>query len=333
MTSTRLSDKVRIILIHGMSSKPAAPDLLRLWGRTLASNLAIEAGASADRIAKDPDLMTLAYWADAVPDHLPDPSRAVDGMKKCIDKVMRVRRKHGRALHIDGKGWTRKRVELFGRDIIEALSTSLRIRPEMFQDHLWELERYHEDSGVADRIRRPLEDRLRECWDAGLKVIIVAHSLGAAVSYDALWRFSHREDPEFKRYRGKRVDQLITLGSPLADPTIQNVMMSGRWLAQRRCGDAATRRRAWLTNVDRWDNFSAAGDYVCHDLDMEKEFFTGMRRDMPQLDGDRLRDFPGLFNPYRELDGTPNPHKIFGYLIQPMLAVRLAKLLRQIDRR
>ena len=332
MTRPRLSDKVRIILVHGMSSKPAAPDLLRLWGGTLTANLAIEAGSSADRIAKDPNLMTLAYWADAVPDHLPNTASLVKGMKKGIDKAMRLRRKHGRVLHIDGKGWTRKRVELFGRDAIEALSTSLRLRPEMFRDHLWELQRYHEDSRIADRIRRPLEERLRECWDVGRKVIVVAHSLGAAVAYDSLWRFSHREDPEFSRYRGGRVELLVTLGSPLADPTIQNVMMSGRWLAQRRAGDRTTRRRAWLSNVERWDSYSATGDSVCHDLDMEKEFFTGMRRDMPHLDGDRLRDFPGLFNPYRELDGTPNPHKIFGYLIQPMLAVRLVKLLHQIDR-
>jgi hypothetical protein len=314
-----------------MSSKPAEPDLLALWGRTLMANLAIEARAAADRITRDDALLTCAYWADAVPDHLPDPPSAVKDMKRCIDRAIRKRRRHGKRLHIDERGWTPARVRLFGKDVIEALSMSLRIRPEMFRDHLWELERYHEDSGVADRIRRPLEDRLRECWDAGLRVIVIAHSLGAAVAYDSLWRFSHREDPEFKRYRRKRVDQLVTLGAPLADPTIQNVMMSGRWLAQRNNGDRTTRRRAWLCNVDRWDNYSAIGDYVCHDLDMEKEFFAGMRRDLPQLQGDELNDFPALFNPYREPDGRPNPHKIFGYLIQPMLATRLVRLLRRID--
>jgi hypothetical protein len=332
VTRPKLSEKVRIVLVHGMSSKPAEPDLLALWGRALLANLAIEAGPASDRITRDDRLLTCAYWADAVPDHLPDPPSAVKDMRRCIDRVLRKRRSLGRRLHVDGSGWTQGRVRTFGKDVIEALSTSLRIRPEMFREHLWELERYHEDSGIADRIRRPLEECLRECWDTGLRVIAIAHSLGAAVAYDALWRFSHREDPEFRRYRHKRVDLLVTLGTPLADPTIQNVMMSGRWLAQRHTGDRTTRRRAWLGNVDRWDNYSAIADYVCHDLDMEKEFFAGMRRDLPHLEDDALNDFPGLFNPYREPDGTPNPHKIFGYLIQPMLATRLVRLLRQIDR-
>ena len=47
MTRKKLSDKVRIVLIHGMASKPAEQDLLALWGRTLMSNLAIEAGGAA----------------------------------------------------------------------------------------------------------------------------------------------------------------------------------------------------------------------------------------------------------------------------------------------
>lgn len=332
MTRPKLSDKIRIVFVHGMSSKPAEPDLRALWVRALAANLSLEAVRDADRFVNDADLFDCAYWADAVPDHLPDPPTAIKGMRRCIDKAVRVRRRHGKKLHVDGRGWTRGRVALFGKDVIDALSTSLRMRPELFRDHLWELQRYHEDSRVADRIRRPLEDRLRECWDAGLRVVLVAHSLGAAVAYDALWRFCHREDPWFRSYRRKRVELLVTLGSPLADPTIQNVMMSGRWLSKRHTGDDTMRRRAWLTNVERWDNYSAMGDYVCQDLDMEKEFFAGMRRDLPHLSGDRLRDFPGLFNPYRELDGTANPHKIFGYLIQPMLAIRLVRLLRGIDR-
>ena len=86
-----------------------------------------------------------------------------------------------------------------------------------------------------------------------------------------------------------------------------------------------------MTNVLRWENYSALGDYVCHGLDMDREFFQGMRKDLAHLGQADLRDYRDLFNPYREPDGTPNPHKVFGYLVQPKLADRLCRLLRRID--
>jgi hypothetical protein len=332
MSGRLLSDKVRIILVHGMASKPDESRLLNLWSEALVGSLELDAGRFAARIRDDEALIESAYWADAVPDHLPDLPGAVQGMRGSLEKALAVRRKYGDAMHIDEDGWTSERVRRFGADVIEALSMSLSVRAEAFSEHLWELQRYHVDSGVADRIRRPLEDALRACWDAGRSAIVLAHSLGAAVAYDVLWRFAHRGEAEFRRYRRHTVELLISMGAPLADPTIQDVMLSGRWLRERKAANVARRRRAWLTNVRRWDNYSAIGDYVCHDLDMEKEFFVGMRKDLGTRHGRReLRDFRGLFNPYREPDGSPNPHKVFGYLIQPMLASRLCRLLKKLD--
>lgn len=332
MSGKLLSDKVRIILVHGMAGKPDESRWLNLWSDALVGSLELDAGRFATRICDDEALIESAYWADAVPDHLPDLPNAVKGMASSLEKALAIRRKYGAALHIDGDGWTSKRVRRFGADVIEALSTSLSVRAEAFSEHLWELQRYHVDSGVADRIRSPLENCLRECWDAGRSAIVLAHSLGAAVAYDVLWRFAHRSEPEFRRYRRHQVELLVTMGTPLADPTIQDVMLSGRWLRERKASNAARRRRAWLTNLRRWDNYSAIGDYVCHDLDMEKEFFADMRKDLGKRHGRlELRDFRGLFNPYREPDGTPNPHKVFGYLIQPMLTSRLCRLLQTLD--
>ena len=326
-----ISDRVRILLVHGMASKPAEPEWFELWRRALMENLLMEAGRLAPRLRDDNDLLVSAYWADAIPDHLPELADGLRQMRRSVDQVLESRRRHGRHLHTPREGWNEARVRRFGVEAIESLRASLSLGPEAFRQHLWELERYHADSLIADRIRRPLENRLRECWDANRRVIIISHSLGAAVAYDTLWRFSHRNDPEFRSYRRRRVDLLVTMGAPLADRTIQNVMLSGRWLAERDASTRARRRRAWMTNVQRWDNYSALGDFVCHGLDMEKEFFSRMRQDLPHLEGAQLRDYRDLFNPYRETDGTPNPHKIFGYLVQPKLATRLCRLLRRID--
>lgn len=331
MSRPPLSDRVRIILVHGMAAKPSETEWFEMWRRALVENLSMEAGRLAPRLEEDPDLLVSAYWADAIPDHLPDTPERVRQMRREVERVIAVRRKHGRHLHTPPAGWDAARVRRFGVEAIEALCASLSVGPEAFSQHLWELERYHEDSMIADLIRRPLEDRLRECWEAGRRVIVLSHSLGAAVAYDTLWRFSHRGEPEFSRYRRRKVDLLVTMGTPLADRTIQGVMLSGRSLSQRDASTRANRRRAWMTNVLRWENYSALGDYVCHGLDMEREFFTGMRKDLPHLGKADLRDYRGLFNPYREPDGTPNPHKVFGYLVQPKLADRLCRLLRQVE--
>jgi len=333
MTRAPLSDRVRIILIHGMASKPAEEQWFELWRRALMENLRMEAGRFAPRLQKDEALLVSAYWADAIPDHLPDTPDKVRQMHRAVDAVLECRRQHGRRLHTPREGWDAARVRRFGVEAIKALRTSLSLGPEAFRQHLWELQRYHADSLIADRVRRPLEDRLRETWDAGRRVIVLSHSLGAAVAYDTLWRFSHRNEPEFADYRRRKVDLLVTMGAPLADHTIQNVMLTSRWLEERSASNRARRRRAWMTNVRRWENYSALGDFVCHGLDMEKEFFRGMRTDLPHLGDADLRDYRDLYNPYLESDGTPNPHKIFGYLVQPKLADRLCRLLRDIDGR
>jgi hypothetical protein len=333
VTRAPLSDSVRILLVHGMASKPAEPEWFDLWRCALMENLMLEAGRLAPRLEHDAALLVSAYWADAIPDHLPDPPENVRQMRRAVEKVLESRRRYGRHLHTPREGWNAARVRRFGVDAVEALRASLTIGPEAFRQHLWELERYHSDSVIADRIRKPLEDRLRQCWESNRRVIILSHSLGAAVAYDTLWRFSHRNEPEFRAYRRRKVDLLVTMGAPLADRTIQNVMLSSRWLAERDASTRARRRRAWMTNVRRWENYSALGDFVCHGLDMEKEFFSRMRKDIPHLGATDLRDYRDLFNPYREPDGTPNPHKVFGYLVQPKLAGRLCRLLREIDSR
>lgn len=331
MSAPPLSDRVRILLVHGMASKPAEEVWFDLCRQALTANLVMEAGSFAARVQDDRALMMSAYWADAIPDHLPEPPARVREIRQSISDLVAVRRRHGARLHTPATGWTSARARLFGKEVIDALRATITIAAETFEQHRWELERYHTDTVIADRIRRPLEDRLRECWDAGRRVVVLAHSLGTAVAYDTLWRFSHRNEPEFRAYRRKKVELLVTMGTPLANRTIQAVMLSGRWLAERDAPTLTRRRRAWMTNVQRWENYSALGDYVCHGLDMEKEFFEGMLRDLRHLKRSGLRDYRELFNPYRDTDGTPNPHKLFGYLVQPKLASRLCRLLREID--
>ena len=324
----RLSDDIRLLLVHGMARKPPPDAWLSLWRTCLVENLRVEDAALGRRVAADPDLMIPAYWADAVPDHLAELPGRLKGLGQSVAALAQLRRKHKAGLHVPATGLTPEQHRSFGPQIIEALHAALVFGSAIRNEHGWELERYHKDIGVADRIRLPLEQALRRCWDAGHRVVILSHSLGAAVAYDVLWRFSHRPEPEFSAYRRRKVELLVTMGAPLAEPKVHEIMLSSRALAGRHAETAAERRLAWLSNVRRWHNYRALGDIVCQHLDMETEFFTGMRRDLRQHKADDFRDYRGLFNAFREPEGGPNPHKGFGYLFQPKLAQHLARTLR-----
>ncbi len=328
---SRLSDNIRLVLVHGMARKPPQEAWLELWRTCLVESLRVEDPALGRRAAADTDLMMPAYWADAVPDHLAELPARVEALNGAVAALVQARRKHKADLHVPATGLTPAQHRNFGPHIIEALHAALVFGPAIRRSHLWELERYHKDSNVADQIRRPLEQTLRRCWDEGVQVVVLAHSLGVAVAYDVLWRFSHRPEPEFSDYRRKKVDLFASMGAPLTEPEVQQVMLSGRALAGRSAVSAAERRLAWLCNVRRWHNYRALGDIVCQHLDMEAQFFSGMRRDLRQHKAADFRDYGGLFNPYREPEGGPNPHKGFGYLVQPKLAKHLAWILRESE--
>jgi hypothetical protein len=55
-----------------------------------------------------------------------------------------------------------------------------------------------------------------------------------------------------------------------------------------------------------------------------------MRADLPDRRPGDFRDYRQLFNPYRDPDGGANPHKAFGYLVQPKLAQQLVRRFRAV---
>ncbi|MGD8510366.1 MAG: hypothetical protein PVI16_01985, partial [Gammaproteobacteria bacterium] len=142
MRKAPISDKVRILLVHGMAGKPAEPQWFELWRRALMENLLMEAGRLAQRLKDDGDLLVSAYWADAIPDHLPELADRLRQMRQSVDNVVESRRRHGRHLHTPREGWNEARVRRFGVEAIESLRASLSLGPEAFRQHLWELERY-----------------------------------------------------------------------------------------------------------------------------------------------------------------------------------------------
>ena len=162
-------------------------------------------------------LFVSAYWANAVPDHIEDSTESIQKLTAAVERVIQTRRDLGNDMHISRKGWVKATAEKFGLTIVNALGTALTIKDNVINEHAREVRLYKNDQLIADRIRTPLETALRKAWDDPTisRTVIISHSMGTFISYDVLWRFSHRPEPQYSDYRTRTLTHLITMGSPL----------------------------------------------------------------------------------------------------------------------
>ena len=64
--------KKRIIMIHGLASKPAPEITHALWRRAITENIRVSHGLLARSLDAHDDIFESAYWANFVPHHIPD---------------------------------------------------------------------------------------------------------------------------------------------------------------------------------------------------------------------------------------------------------------------
>ncbi len=319
----------RILMIHGLSSKPPATDLHRFWTRRLVENIRIDDRRLAAALEAQPETFVSAYWANATPHHIEDDAPYVRKLSGRIDQVIAERRKIKDRFHV-GPG---EAVEAFfrnrGADVVKLLAGALTVKDDVMKGFLHETRLYAEDQYIADRMRRPLEEALREAWDQGRRVAIVSHSMGSFIAYDVLWRFSHRSEPEFRRYRRRRVAMLVTMGSPLGEGAVRDLLFA------RHHGKRG--RREFPINIDFWHNYACLGDVVSHQHDFAQTFYEPMRKQrlFPRKPAHRTIDYANLHNPFVVVEHAGNrhrekrnPHKSYGYLVQPRLGTWLADFLR-----
>lgn len=328
---TDISGK-RIIMVHGLGSKPPQPALDDLWSRCLVENIRVNNKSLAGKLDQHPETFLSGYWADATPHHIPDDSPYVRKLRRQVDLVIAERQRMKGRFHV---GLAEKIGAFFknrGVDLVKLMTSAFTLQEEVMKTLLSETRLYDEDQYIADRMRRPLEEALRRAWDDGCEVALLAHSMGTFIAYDVLWRFSHRQEAEFRDYRKKRVRMLVTMGSPLCDGVIQQLLF-----ARYHKPTGPRGRRHFPTNIDFWHNYSCLGDIVSHSSDFEECYFQDMRRLglLPKRLRHRAIDYHNLHNPFEVVAHggnrdrvKRNPHKSYGYLVQPRLGTWLIDFLK-----
>lgn len=321
------TSKLTIVFIHGLASKPPAADLHRMWKKAFIENIRIDSITLANELDANPDIFRSAYWANAIPDHIEDTAEYVTELNKAVNKVIALRRRLKNQIHITKDGWVKSKTKKFGLSLVDALGSALTIKDNVIEKYMREVRFYKNDQFIAEQIRQPLENILTEAWDNKHKVVLISHSMGTFIAYDVLWKFSHRSEDKYKKYRDNQIDYFITMGSPLGDDSLRDFMLIERWKKAPDSEKEEERKRLYPLNIKQWHNFSAYGDIVCHDSTLDDDFFKGMKENVKNYKSGELTDYVKLYNPFENTEGNKNPHKSYGYLIQPKLSEKFKEFM------
>jgi pimeloyl-ACP methyl ester carboxylesterase len=169
--------------------------------------------------------------------------------------------------------------------------------------HLRDLRHYAQNVNEAgEAARRHVKVSLRAAAKTGRRVLLLAHSMGSVIAWDALWQLSRDTD-----YDG-RIDLLMTLGSPLGQ----------RYIQQRVLGAEKKGADRFPGNIVRWINIAAVGELTALDRHVADNF-----RDMLQLRMVQSIEDIEVFNWFR-YNGILNVHAEYGYLANRETATHIA---------
>ncbi len=289
-----------IIFIHGLGQKLPEEILLSCWRKFLL----------ASQIDIPEETMSMAYWADCIPNHIPESIRP--STDKAVEDLLDFVSANKDSFHVGTGDEVDKFFAHKGKELISILNSAIVLKENIISSVSQDAKYYINDSHIGQQMRGILLSKIVSAWERDKKVVVIAHSLGSVIAYDLFWQLSYRA--EYEEYRDKKIEALFTLGSPLSNEEILANLLSSSY---------RKKSSFYPTNMQNWFNFSCLGDVVTHNSKIGEIFLEPMKNLGLLQD---IRDYKNLYNPY-VCSGYHNPHKSYGYLVQPKLTKCLNKIL------
>lgn len=278
-----------IIFVPGMKPKPE-PDRHReqIW-RTMLEGVRRADESVADSMAACGDCLTLADWTWAFYNTYAE----IESDLAAIDALVHKSGPSDEDV-AEARSWG-KRLKRFAYMVGDMLPFLIpHLADERMQVTLKDVRRYLNDVGeIGKRVRRRLEIRLDAAWEEQRPVLLIGHSLGSVIAWDAFWELSRGEA------RPGRVDLFLTIGSPLGQ----------RFVKRRLKGHDADGLERYPDNIRRWVNIRAIGELTALDRSFRDDY-----REM--LSAGLIEDIEDyeVLNFFRK-DGELNVHSEYGYLV------------------
>ena len=282
----------RIIFVPGKSAKPpVAQHQVLLWD-SLVTGVRHTDPALAQVLSAQKQCFQLAAWNELYYPH----AQAIEHDLPWIQALLK---KSGpdASDRREAYSWRYRWARLFYR-LADRFPDLIALSPyPAMRSTLRETERYF-DQGVTigSEVREVLKIPLRHMFAAADRILVIGHSMGSIIAYDALWELWHEE-----AQRG-RVDIFLTLGSPLGM----------RFVKTRLRGfHKDMLKQQFPGNIRHWINIAAQGDLTALDPEIRDDFAAMLARGMIES----IRDLP-VYTYFRNQYGL-NVHRSYGYLAHP----------------
>ncbi len=290
----------RIIFVPGKNKKPPPDEHKALLEHCLVEGVRLHDADIANEIAAS-EAFSLVAWNHL----LYKGTRPLALDKPWVDKLIEQEglSPRDRAGAQSGKN----RVARFLYQIGDLFPRLISLIPDQrIKQSIQETRRYFENhDSTACRIRQVQKEPLRAAAKDSDKVLLIAHSMGSIIAYDALWELDHLEGIKHC------VDCFLTIGSPLGMHYVQS-----RLLGHDK-GDS----QRFPSNIRRWVNVAAHGDLVALDPSLNNDFAGMLKNNIIE----EIRDIhEGVYNTYRDNNGL-NSHKSYGYLLNPLVSAEICE--------
>ena len=158
---------------------------------------------------------------------------------------------------------------------------------------LSEIARYFDNADrVADRMRSMVKEALLEAWKENKKIMLIGHSFGSVIAYDALWELGHLEGIE------DTLDTFVSMGSPMGLSYVRRDLKGAHYKGVKQ----------FPINICRWRNIAAIGEVTAHHRALKEMQHTMAAAGCLS----EATNHDEAVNFFRGPDGL-NVHKCYGY--------------------